>query len=91
MVSWASLDSDLESHAQTEDDRRKWINPEIVIFKCGLRLEHIDKVKVDAVMEILKQSLSESGFAKVQGAMKTNKFLGEICGKEAILNEHSYL
>ncbi|KAF5528354.1 hypothetical protein CGCA056_v001327 [Colletotrichum aenigma] len=69
---------------------RKWINPEIVIFKCGLRLEHIDKVKVDAVMEILKQSLSESGFAKVQGAMKTNKFLGEICGKEAILNEHSY-
>ncbi|KAI8202206.1 hypothetical protein K4K52_006642 [Colletotrichum sp. SAR 10_76] len=57
---------------------------------CGLRLEHIDKVKVDAVMEILKQSLSESGFAKVQGAMKTNKFLGEICGKEAILNEHSY-
>ncbi|KAI8261081.1 hypothetical protein K4K58_001516 [Colletotrichum sp. SAR11_239] len=57
---------------------------------CGLRLEHIDKVKIDAVMEILKQSLSESGFAKVQGAMKTNKFLGEICGKEAILNEHSY-
>ncbi|KAI8277418.1 hypothetical protein K4K59_009555 [Colletotrichum sp. SAR11_240] len=72
------------------EEWRKWINPEIVIFKCGLRLEHIDKVKVDAIMEILKQSLSESGLAKVQGAMKTNKFLGEICGKEAILNEHSY-
>lgn len=55
-----------------------------------MRLEHLDKGKVELILELLKKSLSEAGFSKVTAAMKTNKFVGEICGKEAILNENSY-
>lgn len=41
-------------------------------------------------MNLLKQSLSSKGYEKVEAALKTNKFLGQICSKEAILNENSY-
>ncbi|KAH0433364.1 hypothetical protein CcaCcLH18_05893 [Colletotrichum camelliae] len=41
-------------------------------------------------MNLLQISLSDKGFEKVRGAMKTNKFLGELCHKQAILNERSY-
>lgn len=61
-----------------------------MLFKCGVRLEHLEQAKIDLVLELLKQSLSEAGYAKVRGAMKINKFLGEICERRAILNEHSY-
>lgn len=70
--------------------RRQWSNPELVLFQCGVRLEHLEKTKVDLILELLEQSLSEDGFNKVRGAMKANKFLGEICARQAILNEHSY-
>lgn len=69
---------------------RRWSNPEFVLHQCGIRLEDLEKTKREAIIDLLEQSLSPSGFAKVRGAMKVNKFLGEICGKEAILNEHSY-
>ncbi|KAH6950287.1 hypothetical protein BKA56DRAFT_606726 [Ilyonectria sp. MPI-CAGE-AT-0026] len=72
------------------EEWRKWSNAEIVLFECGVRLEHLDSGKVDLVLALLKASLSEKGYEKVRGGMKTNKFLGEICGREAILNELSY-
>ncbi|KAK2600515.1 hypothetical protein N8I77_010042 [Diaporthe amygdali] len=70
--------------------RRKWCNPEFLLFECGLRLEHLDENKVSSIMELLRRSLSEHGWSKIRGAMKTNKFLGEICSRQAILNERSY-
>ncbi|KAH7118049.1 hypothetical protein B0J13DRAFT_570223 [Dactylonectria estremocensis] len=72
------------------DDCRKWSNPELVIFQCGVRLERLSSAKVELIIELLRQSLSEAGFSKLRGAMKINKFLGEICGCQAILNEYSY-
>ncbi|KAH7020545.1 hypothetical protein EDB80DRAFT_747012 [Ilyonectria destructans] len=72
------------------EDWRQWSNPELVLFQCGIRLEHLEKTKVDLILQLLEQSLSTGGFDKVRGAMKTNKFLGEICVRQAILNEHSY-
>ncbi|KAK7701849.1 hypothetical protein SLS64_009983 [Diaporthe eres] len=74
-----------------KEDWRKWCNPEFILFNCGLRLEHIDEIKVGYIMDLVKCSLSEHGWAKFRGAMKTNKFLGEICARQAILNEKSYL
>lgn len=62
-----------------------------MLFNCGLRLEHIDETQVSYILDLVKQSLSDRGWAKVRGAMKTNKFLGEICGRQSILNEKSYL
>ncbi|CAI0642326.1 unnamed protein product [Colletotrichum noveboracense] len=41
-------------------------------------------------MNLVQSSLSDKGFDKVGGAMKTNKFLGELCHNKAILNEYSY-
>lgn len=61
------------------------------MFDCGLRLQYLDETKVRSILDLVKQSLSDHGWAKFRGAMKTNKFLGEICGREAILNEKSYL
>ncbi|KAF4773411.1 hypothetical protein HER10_EVM0000103 [Colletotrichum scovillei] len=77
-------------HDLDSDTCRRWSNPEFVLHKCGVRLEDLEKTKTETIIGLLEQSLSPSGFAKVRGAMKVNKFLGEICGKEAILNEHSY-
>ncbi|KAH8738418.1 hypothetical protein BGZ61DRAFT_544879 [Ilyonectria robusta] len=88
-----SLNADEKGNALRDlnsEDWRKGSNPEIILFRCGVRLEHLDKGKVELILELLKKSLSEAGFSKVTAAMKTNKFLGEICGKEAILNENSY-
>lgn len=79
------------SRTNAEICRRKWCNPEFVLFKCGLRLEHIDEIKVSYILDLVKHSLSERGWAKLRGAMKTNKFLGDICARQAILNEKSYL
>lgn len=67
------------------------MNPEFMLFKCGLRLEDLEKAKIEAIMNLVQSSLSDKGFDKVRGAMKTNKFLGELCHKKAILNEYSYL
>ncbi|KAK1699849.1 hypothetical protein BDP55DRAFT_689879 [Colletotrichum godetiae] len=75
---------------ERKEGLRKWSNPEFVLHKCGVRLEDLGESKTEAIIGLLKQSLSPGGFAKVRGAMKVNKFLGEICGKEVILNEHSY-
>lgn len=62
-----------------------------MLFNCGVRLENIDEIKVSSILDLVKHSLSERGWAKFRGAMKTNKFLGEICARQAILNEKSYL
>ncbi|RSL39571.1 hypothetical protein CEP53_013963 [Fusarium sp. AF-6] len=72
------------------DDCRKWSNPELILYECGIRLEHLEENKIYLILELLRSSLSEKGFAKVRGAMKTNKFLGHICERQAILNEYSY-
>ncbi|KAH7133897.1 hypothetical protein EDB81DRAFT_950121 [Dactylonectria macrodidyma] len=79
----ASLDLDSE-------DWRKWCNPEIIVHDLGVRLEHLRQAQVDLIMEVLRKSLSEVGFAKSRGAMKANKFLGEICHRQPILNEGSF-
>jgi hypothetical protein len=71
--------------------RRKWTNPELVIFDTGIRLEKLEQQKIEFVMALLKASFSEVGYEKVEGSMKVNEFLGEICESRAILNKHSYL
>ncbi|EQB53650.1 hypothetical protein CGLO_06609 [Colletotrichum gloeosporioides Cg-14] len=78
------------SHSLDSEDWRKWMNPEFVLFKCGLRLEDLEEAKIESIMNLVQSSLDDKGFDKVRGAMKTNKFLGELCSKKAILNEYSY-
>ncbi|OQV07485.1 Cupin domain-containing protein [Cladophialophora immunda] len=79
------------SNDSDSEDWRKWSNTEIIAYDIGVRLECLTQPKIDAVWDILKQSLSKAGYFKAKGAVKTNKFLGEICNSHPILNENSYM
>ncbi|KAK7420791.1 hypothetical protein QQX98_002595 [Neonectria punicea] len=69
---------------------RSWINPEIYVFRHGLRLEEIPEELVTALHHLMRASLSESGYAKASGCMNTNQFLGEVVNGERVLNRNSY-
>ncbi|KAJ9659583.1 hypothetical protein H2198_002996 [Neophaeococcomyces mojaviensis] len=88
-----TLDEDEKSKVSFGLDSEKWrcwCNPEFIIFDNGLRLERLTLNKQSLIMDVLKASLSEEGFRKVQGAIRTNVFLGELCNARGILNAGSY-
>lgn len=70
--------------------RRKWSNPEFLIYRTGIRLEDLDEIKVQAILALIEASVSLSGYTRIKGAMQTNEFLGELCNAKKILNKHSY-
>ena len=70
--------------------RRKWSNPEVLIFKYGLQLESLESHKIEAILKLVEASLSEAGYHKVRAAMETNHFLGELCNAAPIMNRYSY-
>ena len=67
-----------------------WSNPEILFNDNGLRLEFLDKEKVERVFDVVEASTSLTGYQKIRDAMRTNHFLGEIVNAGPILNELSY-
>ncbi|MHA3723911.1 DUF3500 domain-containing protein [Leucobacter sp. HY1910] len=69
---------------------RSWSNPEFVFFRTGLRLEDQRPEVVAAVHEVLRASLSETGYARVREAMNLNGFLGELVDLPTIMNPESY-
>lgn len=69
---------------------RAWSNPELYVFRHGVRLEEASDEFVNAVHRVLKATLSPSGYAKVHGCMKVNHFLGEVVDRPGVLNSRSY-
>ena len=69
---------------------RAWSNPELYVFRHGLRLEETSDDFVEAVHGLLRASLSPSGYAKVQGCLKVNHFLGSVVDAPGVLNSKSY-
>lgn len=69
---------------------RHWSNPEFLVNPNGLRLEELSVDTREAVLEVIRSSLSPAGYAKARGCMRTNAFLGELCGLPAIMNEYSF-
>ncbi|KAH8660414.1 hypothetical protein BX600DRAFT_383209 [Xylariales sp. PMI_506] len=69
---------------------RAWSNPELYVFRHGLRLEENSDQVVEAVHGILKASLSPTGYTKALGCMKVNQFLGEVVEAHGVLNARSY-
>lgn len=69
---------------------RRWANPEFLINPNGLRLEEMDPAARDAAMGLIRASLSGTGYQKAVGCMRTNAFLGQLCGLENLMNEWSY-
>ncbi|KAH8597490.1 hypothetical protein B0O99DRAFT_660484 [Bisporella sp. PMI_857] len=69
---------------------RRWSNPEIYIYRLGVRLEEVSEQLVTAIHEVIRASLSPAGYVKARGCMKVNQFLGEVVDGKSVLNERSY-
>ncbi|KAH7095433.1 hypothetical protein FB567DRAFT_601335 [Paraphoma chrysanthemicola] len=69
---------------------RRWLNPEIYIYRHGVRLEEISQGLVTAIHDIMRASLSPEGYVKARGCMRVNQFLGEVVDGQGVLNEKSY-
>lgn len=69
---------------------RTWSNPEFLLSDKGVRLDEITPEQRDAVMGVLRASLSAEGYDKAVIAMRINGFLGELVESPAVLNEFSY-
>ena len=69
---------------------RDWQNTELYLEKHGLRLEEVSATLREAVIAILRASLSARGVEKAQSVMWLNAFLGDLVGGRAVLNEWSY-
>ena len=67
-----------------------WANPEFMQHDTGLRLEYQDEQTRDLVLEIVRASLSESGYELARAVMRINGFLGDIVGLPALMNDYSY-
>ena len=74
-----------------ESDRwRGWQNTELYVEDYGLRLDQVpDRVR-EAVMEVLRASLSPEGYETSRAVMRLNRFLGDLVGCPAVLGEWSY-
>lgn len=69
---------------------RGWGNPEIYVNKFGLRLDEIDAPVRDAVLDLLRASMSPKGYAKARDVMYVNQFLGQLFNAPRVLNQFSY-
>lgn len=67
-----------------------WANPEFMQHDTGLRLENQDEETRDLILDIVKASLSESGYSLARTLMRINRFLGDIVGLPALMNDYSY-
>ena len=72
------------------DTWRRWQNTELYLEDYGLRLEEIPETQREAVLAILRGSLSAKGYQMSRDVMRLNRFLGDLVGAPAILGEWSY-
>ena len=69
---------------------RSWTNPEFLLNDKGIRLDEVDSKTRDAIMNVLKSTLSPEGYEKAVKAMRINHFLGELVESPRVVNEFSY-
>ncbi len=70
---------------------RSWQNTELYVEDYGLRLEEVPDALKEAVLDVLRQSLSAKGFQMSRDVMRLNRFLGDLVGGPHILGEWSYI
>lgn len=78
------------THPLDATEWRAWSNPEFVIYRVGLRLEDLHGDTVDAILQLVRASLSSEGYERVREAMALNGFLGELVDLPDIMNDRSY-
>jgi hypothetical protein len=72
------------------DQWRQWQNTELYVEDCGLRLDEVPDALRQAVMNVLRASLSAQGYETTRNVMRMNRFLGDLVGCPAVLGEWSY-
>lgn len=70
---------------------RHWQNTELYVEHYGLRLEEINEPLRDAVLAVLRASMSEHGYELSRNVMKLNRVLGDIVHGPAVMGEWSYI
>ena len=70
--------------------RRMWTNPEFYLHQNGLRLEDVHHSLKEAILSVMRASLSPEGYDKAIAAMRINGFLGEQVHLPHIMNAESY-
>ncbi len=69
---------------------RMWSNPELYVNRYGLRMDELSQRLRDAILEVVRASLSPRGFEKARACMLMNEFLGQLVGGPRVLNQYSY-
>jgi hypothetical protein len=71
---------------------RTWSNPEMLLSDKGIRLDDVQVGSQlrEAVLNVLRTTLSPEGFDKAVSAMRINGHLGELVNAPTIMNEFSY-
>jgi hypothetical protein len=69
---------------------RHWQNTELYVEHHGLRLDEASASVQDAVMAVLRASLSHRGYEIARGVMQLNRFLGDLVGGAAVLGEWAF-
>lgn len=78
------------SYPLNASERRAWSNPEFVFHRVGLRLEDLEQAQSDALLAVVRASLSPEGWARIDEAMQLNAYLGELTDLPTIMNARSY-
>src|ERR1700716_3336752 len=59
---------------------RQWQNTELYVENYGLRLDEVPEGAREAVMAVLRASLSQKGYESSRAVMRLNRFLGDLVG-----------
>ena len=69
---------------------RRWNNTEMYVYHYGLRLEEVSLDVREAILSVVRTSLSATGYDKARDVMRLNHFLGELVQNTKVLGEWSY-
>ncbi len=70
---------------------RHWQNTELYVEHHGLRLDEVAAPVREAVLGVLRASLSAKGYDVTRGVMRLNRFLGDLVGGPQVLGEWAYI
>jgi Protein of unknown function (DUF3500) len=73
------------------DTWRAWQNTELYVENYGLRLDEVTDGVREAVMAVLRASLSPIGYESSRAVMRLNRFLGDLVGGPQVLGEWAYI
>jgi Protein of unknown function (DUF3500) len=69
---------------------RSWNNTPLWVYEFGLLMETLPDVQRQAILEVVRSSLSAHGFKMARDVMHLNQFLGELVQNTKMLGEWSY-